>query len=170
MNLSGAILLFTGISLSQAVPTDFYQSFRNGHMPLPSVTLVGPTPETTAQPERGGLRVRLNLTEKDKRPQAVGVMSKFAVNGDFEITGSFELLSMGKPASGPGIGVNLMIVSRTDPPKRPVWPAWTGERRRHASVFRQFRSEEADKPIPPIFRLRPSRGNYLVRVRTKPNA
>ncbi len=117
MNMSAVLLLLAGLSLGQDSPTDFYQNFRNGHKPLPALSLVGPMPETSTRPEAGGLRVTLNASAKDKRAQAVGVMSKFAVSGDFEITGSYELISADKPGDGPGVGVNLVIVSREEPRK-----------------------------------------------------
>ena len=117
MNMTATLLILAGLSLGQDSPTDFYQNFRNGHKPLPALSLVGPMPETTTRPEAGGLRVTLNASAKDKRAQAVGVMSKFAVSGDFEITGTYELLSTEKLKDSANVGVNLVIVTRGEPRK-----------------------------------------------------
>jgi serine/threonine protein kinase len=86
---------------------EFYQDFR-GRRPLsPSLTLVGPDAEEVFKPEAEGLRVTLPATRPVNYP--VAVATTFALTGDFEITGTYELLSATQPASGYGVGVSLNL-------------------------------------------------------------
>jgi len=84
----------------------FYQDFR-GNGPLhPIVRVFGPDANQVVFREPQGLRIRLPA----KRPKAlpVGVSPQFAISGDFEITGTYEILDA--QASDSGAGVNLRVI------------------------------------------------------------
>jgi hypothetical protein len=108
-----AALALSGWLLAQAPPEpgqprkEFYQDFRGGRPLPPALKLVGPDADAVARPEPEGLRLTLPATRPVNQP--VGVATTFAVSGDFEITGTFELLSAERPANGYGVGVSLSI-------------------------------------------------------------
>jgi len=93
---------------------DFFQDFRGGRPMLSSLKMVGPDADSVITPEDGGLRITLPATRAVNHP--VEVVTKFSLTGDFEITGSYELLSAGRPAKGYGAGVSLNVA--TDPGRR----------------------------------------------------
>ena len=74
----------------------------------------GPDLDDVVRPDPAGLRITLPAD----RPQnfAVAVVSKFSLVGDFEVTGSYELLSATQPKEGYGVGVCLWVA--TDPGRR----------------------------------------------------
>jgi hypothetical protein len=100
--------------LGQAVPEtgrepvkEFYQDFRGAQPLHPALKLVGPDADEVARPEAEGLRITLPATRPVNQP--VEVVATFTVSGDFEITGTFELLSADHPTKGYGVGVSLNV-------------------------------------------------------------
>ena len=113
MSAASCWLMAAALLPAQAAPpTEFHQDLRHGHALLPPVSLVGPDAALVARPDDRGLRVTLPADRK--RLQAVGIVAKFAIAGDFEITGAYELLSADRPERGFGVGVNLMISPAPD--------------------------------------------------------
>ncbi len=79
-------------------------------MPAPPFQLVGPDAAEVAKPEERGLRV--TLPAKRTKLPAVGIQSKARLSGDFEVTGTYEVLAAdlpGKDTGRFGVGVNLLI-------------------------------------------------------------
>lgn len=78
----------------------------------PAMKLAGGNAEHFCRREPGGLRVTLPGDRKDTGP--VGILTKLSVQGDFEITGTYEILSADEPVKGFGVGVSLWF--RLDTP------------------------------------------------------
>jgi hypothetical protein len=87
---------------------EIYQDFRNG-TPLQSVfrLLVPADANTVVKPEPEGLRVTLPATRPKHFP--VEIRGTFSLFGDFDVTGTYELLSAAEPAEGYGVGVALIV-------------------------------------------------------------
>lgn len=115
-----AILGLALFPLGQAVPQgqtppaaeatlrEFYQDFRKSQALHPSLALEGPDDVGELcrfGPE--GLRITLPAGRPINNPAEV--VSSFSISGDFEITGTYELLSATRPAKGYGVGITLNI-------------------------------------------------------------
>ena len=97
---------------SQPIANEFYCDFR-GRQPLPSnFTLLGPDAGEVIKHEEKGLRISLPAKRRSNSP--VGVTTTFAVAGDFEITGTYELLSIDRPPGGNGVAVALNVTTDSD--------------------------------------------------------
>jgi serine/threonine protein kinase len=93
----------------QVAAQDLYQDFRAGQLPLAPWKLFGQN-NAGARPEESGLR--LTLPANRKQPEKiVGILSTVRLTGDFEITGTYQLLSADPPENGPGAGVSVNIAS-----------------------------------------------------------
>ncbi len=114
-----AVILLAAIALANGLPgqntpgsaqeprKEFYHDFR-GSQPLhPSLRLIGPDAVDVSRPEAEGLRITLPANRPVNHP--VEVVTAFSVSGDFEITGTYHLLSASQPAKGYGVGVALNI-------------------------------------------------------------
>jgi hypothetical protein len=91
----------------QHPPKEFYQDFRGSRALHPALKLVGPDADEVARSEPEGLRITLPATRPVHQP--VEVVTTFAVSGDFEITGTFELLAADRPTKGYGVGVSVNV-------------------------------------------------------------
>jgi hypothetical protein len=93
---------------AEPAPTEIYQDFR-GNKPLsPFLTLVGPDADSVIKREEGGLRITLPPNRKQPPWEGVGVRSTQPLSGDFEVTGTFELLSERMPtALDMGVALNV---------------------------------------------------------------
>jgi hypothetical protein len=109
--------------------TEIYQDFRRSRPLLPSLTLEGPDIDAVNKPEEEGLRIALPPTRRRTAP--VGVATTAALAGDFEITGTYEILNADRPPGGNGVGVALNIAS-------------TGSLRNFAKVGRFLRANEGE--------------------------
>jgi len=113
-------LLAQGLPPEQVAPPkqpplrEVYQDFRGGKPLLPFLKPDGPDFDAMTRPEERGLRITLPAMRPNHYP--VGVVLTFPLSGDFEITGSYELLSADRPAKGYGVGVTLSVA--TDPGRR----------------------------------------------------
>jgi hypothetical protein len=86
---------------------EYHQDFRNRRPLEPSFKLTGPDAAVVAVPEDEGLRIKLSGTRDVHFP--VEVQTEFSLAGDFQITGTFELLAADRPKDGYGSGVSLNI-------------------------------------------------------------
>jgi serine/threonine protein kinase len=109
-----ALLVIPRVAFQPASPpvpppggVEVYQDFRQAQPLSSSFYLVGPDVQTVARPEEGGLR--LTLPAKRERHHPVAVQATLALCGDFEVTGSYEILSAQPPANGYGTGVSLNV-------------------------------------------------------------
>jgi DNA-directed RNA polymerase subunit RPC12/RpoP len=96
----------------QPIQVEFYQDFRNNKPMLPEFHLFGPDRDDVATFEPAGLRITLPKTRNNNQPLSVG--AKFVINGDFEITGTYELLNADAPTDGYGVGISLNIGTTKD--------------------------------------------------------
>lgn len=86
---------------------DFHRDFRKAEAPR-GLILLNPKEEKYARFEPEGLRLTLPKERNDPAPIA-GVKTTFSLSGDFEVTGSFEILEAEEPAGGFGVGVSLFV-------------------------------------------------------------
>lgn len=89
-----------------------HQDFRNRKALSDEWKIIPPKHDAWTKPEDGGLRIMLPKTFKSDQP--VGVRLKFPVSGDFEITGAYQILSVDKPSSGPGVGIAFNLVDQNN--------------------------------------------------------
>jgi hypothetical protein len=93
---------------AEPLPELLRQDFRGGKITEPVLKRVGQTPERYMKGEALGLRITL----PGKQALApVGVSSRLAVHGDFEITLTYQILKADKPSTGYGAGVSLWVSS-----------------------------------------------------------
>jgi len=85
----------------------FYQDFRGRQALHPALMMWGPDADEVSKFEAEGLRITLPATRPVNQP--VDVATTFALSGDFEVTGTYELLSATQPNKGYGVGVGLNI-------------------------------------------------------------
>jgi hypothetical protein len=88
-------------------PREFYQDFRESRRPHPALNLYGPDVDAVSRPEAEGLRITLPATRPVNQP--IEIATRFAVGGDFEITGTYQLLAADRPAKGYGVGVSVNV-------------------------------------------------------------
>lgn len=100
----GAMVLAVAV-VGGPMSDQFQHDFRGGEPLPPSLTFFGPDAARVAKPTADGLQIRYS----DKRPvdSAVGILSRFGISGDFEITLEYEILEAGHSSSGLGPGVKL---------------------------------------------------------------
>jgi hypothetical protein len=114
--LAAAALLFVARVFLQPVPppanekpqfAEIYEDFR-GKWPLsPSFYMVGPDLDEVVKSQAGGLRITLPANRGSHQPASV--QATLVLSGDFEVTGSFEILSAKQPVGGYGAGVALNV-------------------------------------------------------------
>jgi hypothetical protein len=91
---------------------EFHQDFRGGKIDDETLRLVGGNAEQLVKIEPDGLHIR--MPEGVKNPAPVGVVPRFWVHGDFEITVSFEILTADKPVRGYGLAASIWVETDTD--------------------------------------------------------
>jgi hypothetical protein len=79
---------------------EYYYSFKGNPEKGPGLDLFGPDAEESVKFEPAGLRITLPPGYEGLRPNT-GVITRFAVKGDFEITVGFEILQEPDPADSP---------------------------------------------------------------------
>jgi hypothetical protein len=101
-------LLILWLGTGAATPAaEFEKDFRDTPLDLQLFQLVGSTPQQLLKPDVQGLRITLPANQDKMDP--VGIAPRFPIQGDFEITTSFEIPKVTRPKSGYGIGVSLWI-------------------------------------------------------------
>lgn len=91
----------------KAAAAEFQQNFAGGPPYEKSFRQTGPDASRAIKAEPPGLRISLGA-DHGKKP-AVGLVARFGVRGDFEITLAYELLRVEKPTGGNGAGVSVWI-------------------------------------------------------------
>jgi hypothetical protein len=97
------LVLLTG----RATASDFHHDFRGGGALPAELALQGPNAEAVVKQEAGGLHI--TLPTDGKQTKGWGVAVRITLSGDFEITGSYELLSAEPPLNGRTAGVAIGI-------------------------------------------------------------
>jgi hypothetical protein len=108
----GAILLLA--AGAGGLKEEFYQDFTGPKLPPRSVLELAPGEgeQKFARHEPGG-GVRVLVSGQESKFPPFGVSLRFAVSGDFEITASYELRKLDKPATGYGVSVSLWVMTDT---------------------------------------------------------
>lgn len=96
----------------QASAKEVYQDFRGQPPQPPEFRVEGPDLDAVTKAEEAGFRITLPKKRKAHRP--VEIASTFVVMGDFEITGTYELLAADMPTDGYGVGVCLNVATTRD--------------------------------------------------------
>jgi hypothetical protein len=106
----GSFLLLGGIPAPAQPPDtqDIHQDFRGGRRPQPPLSLFGPDGDRGITPEDPGLRVKLPILGVQRAEQAGVKWADAHLKGDFEITGTYELLSADQPRDS-NVGFVLII-------------------------------------------------------------
>jgi DNA-directed RNA polymerase subunit RPC12/RpoP len=105
--LAALLLLPSALAAQPKYTADVYHDFR-GKAPMPpQLRLGGPDLDAVTKSEAAGLRV--SYSKERKTDQNVVVATTFDVVGDFEITGTYELLSADMPNDGWGVGVSINV-------------------------------------------------------------
>jgi len=107
MSLSGSLLLLAALLPGQQPAGVIDQDFRSKEAPAAPLKFVPPKAGEWVKAEEEGLRV--TLTANEAKGRVVAIASESPLVGDFEITASYEVLSVGQPQIGYGAGVNLTI-------------------------------------------------------------
>jgi Protein of unknown function (DUF1583) len=90
---------------------EYHQDFRGGKFDNKTLRLVGGRAEELVTAERDGLRIRMPAGRKN--PAAVGVVPRFRIRGDFEITATFTILAADNPIRGYGVAATLWAETDT---------------------------------------------------------
>jgi hypothetical protein len=90
--------------------SEYHQDFRGAQRPTLPWDLIGPDADTTVALDERGLRVTLPATRM-RLFEPVGVALKRKLPGDFEFTGSYEVLAAAPPPRGTGVGIALNIAA-----------------------------------------------------------
>jgi len=91
----------------------FYQNFQSPNFPPSTVLGIanGEGEQKIVRRESSGVRILVSGKPSGFPP--FGVAPRFRISGDFEITASYELLKLDKPASGYGVSVSLWAMTDT---------------------------------------------------------
>jgi hypothetical protein len=112
MGLSGSLLLLTAVLPGQPSPSDLYQDFRGRQAPAPFLEMIGPNSGQVIHPEEEGLRITLPTNGQQTWGWGVGARCRLA--GDFEVTGTYQVLSIERPVRGSGAVIALQVAPDTD--------------------------------------------------------
>lgn len=92
---------------SVVAEAEFSRTFQGGRVDPNEFRLTGTNIARALRIDERGLRITLRPDEANKLP--VGLVPRFGVHGDFEITLSFEILNLEKPASRTGAGLSIYV-------------------------------------------------------------
>ena len=97
---------------SGRLTAEYHQDFRSGKFDYKTLRLVGGSAEELVKAETEGLRIRMPAGVHN--PAAVGVVPRFRVRGDFEITATVAIVNADNPVRGYGVAATLW--AETDTP------------------------------------------------------
>ena len=121
-------------ALRDKYPEEYHPSLKDEGKPVPGLEFYGPDAEDCVQFEPEGLHISLPTTYPRQRP-GTGVVTDFGVQGDFEITLSFEILQEPRvPTSGNPTLLKLMVV----PGGTPKATVWQQTHQNRASLSREL--------------------------------
>jgi hypothetical protein len=96
---------------SGRLTAEFHQDFRGGKFDFKALKLAGGDAEQLVKAERGGLRILMPAGIKN--PAGVGIVPRFRIHGDFEITVAYTILKADTPIRGYGLGVAVWAETGT---------------------------------------------------------
>ena len=97
---------------SSRLTAEYHQDFRGGKFDSKTWRLVGGNAEERIKVEQGGLRITIPAGLNN--PAAVGIVPRFRIRGDFEITATIEIIKAYNPVRGYGVAATLY--AETDTP------------------------------------------------------
>jgi serine/threonine protein kinase len=108
-----AMWLAAGVDQKEgAAPTNlkatFHQDLRMAELTTPLLRPIG----EEVRFERSG--VRITMAPENRVPRPTGIVANFKVQGDFEITGTYEILKADRPKTGYGVGVSMYAAINPD--------------------------------------------------------
>jgi hypothetical protein len=112
--LTSSVVAFAVLTAGSP-PAENYYDFRGGKPLPPELTRFGPNAEDVVKSEAEGLHV--TLPTDGQQTNGWGVALRYTFTGDFEVTGSYELLSVAPPLKGAGAGVALNAMPAPDAKK-----------------------------------------------------
>ena len=113
----------SGVRADDGPPlVEFSQDFRGKRFDIKTLKLDGGNAEQMVRPEDKGLRI--TVPAGLGKPAPIGIATQFQVQGDFEITASYEILKAVEPKDGYGVGVTLTFGAAT-PGKEEVTAEWS---------------------------------------------
>ncbi|NQT17967.1 MAG: DUF1583 domain-containing protein [Planctomycetes bacterium] len=132
--LCSVVLTTTTVSPLRA--EEFYQDFRGGQFDPDSLALVGKNTNQFMDLDKDGLHIV--QMEEDRVLYPHGCSPRFTIQGDFEITASFEILQLPKPSRGYGAGVSLRVLT-----EKPIGNGATVARFHHPKKGQTFVTDVA---------------------------
>jgi hypothetical protein len=108
MHVLGITLLFASGAVGQT-GAEFYHDFRTNEFPHKHFTVIEVDPASTMKREAEGLRITLSGEQKE----IAGVVTKFNISGDFDITAGYEIIQAERPKTGYGVGFEIYITTAT---------------------------------------------------------
>lgn len=130
------LVVLATTAATSVVAEEFYHDFRGGQFDSESLTLVGENTKQFVRSDNDGLRIVQMEEDEVLRPH--GCSPRFKIQGDFEITASFEILQLSRPSQGYGAGVSLRVLT-----KRPDGNAATVARFHHPKRGQTFVTDVA---------------------------
>jgi Protein of unknown function (DUF1583) len=109
--LTSSVVAFVALAAANP-PAQNYYDFRGGNPLPPELTLVGPNAGQVVKLEAEGLHVTLPTDGQQTSGWGVGL--RYTLAGDFEVTGTYELISVAPPARGAGAGVAINALPTPD--------------------------------------------------------
>jgi len=108
MHWIAIVLLVASADAQDALTEQYRVDFRNGKFDNERLRLIGPGAARLVKPGSNGLVVRVPA---GAGPNEVGFAPKCVVEGDFEITASYEIQELADPDEGYGVGPAIYIVT-----------------------------------------------------------
>jgi hypothetical protein len=96
---------------SAHLTAEFHQDFRGEKFDYKALKLAGGNAEQLVKAERGGLRILMPAGINN--PAGVGVVPRFQIHGDFEITVAYTILKADAPIRGYGLSVGVWAETGT---------------------------------------------------------
>jgi hypothetical protein len=110
------LCLLIGLATHSSPAGDYIRDFARKGIDKQVMKLSGSCAAEAITEDSLGILVRIPL--KESGHASAGVISKFKVGGDFEITAAYELIEVNRPKNGYGAGVGLRIVKSSGDARR----------------------------------------------------
>lgn len=104
-------LLLLALTAARASGEEFYEDFAKTGGEGAAMRIEGQKASQYVERTPAGLKI--SLPERQSLLDAIGVLPKFGVRGDFEITARYELVKADPPGVGYGSGVSLRVLTNS---------------------------------------------------------
>jgi hypothetical protein len=96
---------------SSRLTAEFHQDFRAGKFDYKALKLAGGDAEQLVKAQRGGLRILMPAGLNN--PAGVGIVPRFRIHGDFEITVTYAIIKADNPVRGYGLAAAIWAETGT---------------------------------------------------------